>query len=280
MVWRLGNICVKAARGGWDEAGKPVDGNLHTREGDSHVRTEPSSVPRKTTSRGGERMSLIATYQLDTPVYDRLFEEVPDLRLEVEQVVACSPETLSVTVWAETDYWTRFESELERSAPVKASQYLRSENDRALYQIWVPVSETTYWDWTSLGGVLLSATATRQGATVRMEFPDHEALSTYREQCLEQSRGFSLNSLTDACSESAFNFQPLTSSQRELIATALKHGYFDIPRGISMVELAAECGVSDQAVSERLRRGLSNLLGDGRFDTLWASPSQNPLEEK
>ena len=198
MVWGLGNTCVKAARGGWDEAGKPVDGDLHTREGDSHVRTSPLSVPQKTTVRGDEEMSLIATYQLDTPVYDSLFEAVPDLRFEIEQVVACSPDTLSVTVWAETDHWTRFETHLERSETVKASQYLRSEDDRELYQVWLPASETSYWDWTALGGVLLSATATRQGATVRMEFPDHEALSAYRDWCLEQNRKFSLNSLTVA----------------------------------------------------------------------------------
>ncbi|WP_010611988.1 helix-turn-helix domain-containing protein [Halococcus hamelinensis] len=225
-------------------------------------------------------MSLIATYQLDTPVYDSLFEEVPDLRLEVEQAVACSPDSLSVTVWAETDRWTAFETELERSETVKGSQHLRSEDDQALYQIWVPVSETTYWDWTSLGSVLLSATITRHGATVRMEFPDHEALSTYRDWCLEQDIQFSLNSLSDASSGSPLNFQSLTSSQREVIALAVEHGYFEVPRGISMIELAAECGISDQAASERLRRGLSNLLGDGRFDTLWASSPESALEAK
>jgi predicted DNA binding protein len=225
-------------------------------------------------------MSLIATYQLDTPVYDRVFEAVPDLRLEVEQIVACDPDTLLVTIWAEADHWRRFEDELERSETVKASRYLRSEDDRVLYQIRVPASETSYWDWTSLGSVLLSATITRQGATVRMEFPDHEALSAYRDWCLEQNREFSLNSLTEAGSESTLTSRSLTSSQREIVALAIEHGYFDIPRGISMVELATECGVSDQAASERLRRGLSNLLGDGRFDTLWASPPENPIEAK
>ncbi|WP_010612731.1 helix-turn-helix domain-containing protein [Halococcus hamelinensis] len=223
-------------------------------------------------------MSLIATYRVDTPVYDSLFEEVPDLRLEIEQVVACSPDTLSVTVWAETDHWTAFETELERSDIMHGNRYLRSEDDRALYQIRVPVSATSYWDWTSLGSVLLGATITRHGATVRMEFPDHEALSTYRDWCLEHDRDFSLNSLTDARSESTLDSQSLTSSQREILSLAIEHGYFGIPRGISMVELAAECGVSDQAASERLRRGLSNLLGNGIFETLWAAPSEDALE--
>jgi predicted DNA binding protein len=264
--------------GGWDEVCKPVDGDLHIGEGDSYVRTEPSSVPRRPSTEGGGKMSLIATYQLDTPVFDPLFKRVSDLRLEVKQVVACSPDTLSVTVWAETDHWRAFETELERSDFMNGSRYLRSEDDRALYQIRVPVSETSYWDWASLGSVLLSATITRHGATVRMEFPNHEALSTYRDWCLEHGREFSLNSLTDARSESTLNSQSLTSSQREILSLAIEHEYFAIPRGISMIDLAAECGVSDQAASERLRRGLSNLLGDGIFETLWASPSEGTLD--
>lgn len=265
------------AVGGWDGVCNSVDGNLHTREG--FIRTNRFGISTEEAEYSGDgEMSLIATYQLDTPVYNPLFEAVPDLRLEVEQVVACSPDTLSVTVWAETDHWTRFESELSHSDTLKASQYLRSEDDRALHQIRVPVSETTYWDWTSLGGVLLSATATRQGATVRMEFPDRESLSTYRNWCLERDIQFSLDSLVDSTSESTLGSQPLTSSQREILASAIEYGYFNIPRGVSMIDLAAECGISDQAASERLRRGLSNLLGSGILDTVWALPSESSLE--
>ena len=225
-------------------------------------------------------MSLIATYQLDTPVCKSLFEQIPDLRVEIKQIATRDPHTLLVTFWAETDHWTEFETELEDSDTIKAVQHFRSENDRALYQVRLPVSKTTYWDWTSLGGILLDATVTREGVTVRMEFPDQKALSTYRDWCLIQKREFSLKSLTDARSEPTLSPRSLTPLQRELVASAIEHGYFEIPRRISMEELAAKHDISDQAASERLRRGLSNLLEDGMFDTLWASPSENALKAR
>ena len=216
-------------------------------------------------------MSLVATYQLDAAVNDSLFVRIPDLRLEIEQIVACSPDTLSVTLWAETE-WRRFETALERAETVSTHRLLRAEGNRVRCQLRMPVVGTTYWDWTSLGGVLLDATATRQGVTVRMEFPDREAVTTYRKRCLEVDRGFVLRSLTDIDSASELNSRSLSVSQREILASAIESGYFGVPRGISMVELAAKHDISDQAASERLRRGLSNLLGDGTFDTLWAPP--------
>ena len=225
-------------------------------------------------------MSITATYQLGSPAYNQLFEAVADLRFEIEQVVACSPDTLSVTCWVETSHPAVFETHLERWERGDATQSADWQDGRALYQLWIPIAETTYWDWTSLGGVLLDATVTPQNTTVRMEFPDHESLSEYRKRCLEQNIDFSLNSLTDARSDTELNPQLLTSAQRTLVASAIEHGYFEIPRGISMIELAAQHDISDQAASERLRRGISNLLGSGRFDTIWAPQTENTLQAR
>jgi hypothetical protein len=52
----------------------------------------------------------------------------------------------------------------------------------------------------------------------------------------------------------------LTPARRETLLTALEVGYFAVPRETTLVELAAELGISDQAVSERLRRAQAKLL--------------------
>lgn len=52
----------------------------------------------------------------------------------------------------------------------------------------------------------------------------------------------------------------LTPIQRETVEKALELGYFEIPRGISMEELAAELDITPNAVSERLRRAERKLL--------------------
>ncbi|MGQ5514936.1 helix-turn-helix domain-containing protein [Halococcus saccharolyticus] len=221
-------------------------------------------------------MSIIATYQLDHPEYLQIFERFPALELDVEQIVACSPETLSVTVWAETEDQAAFESELERTNAVESIEYRDHHADRTLYQIRTPVSKTTYWDWTGLGGVLLDCTATADGVTMRMRFPDREALTTYRKCCRDQGINFTLTGLTNGDPDISANEHPLTSAQHELLIVAIDRGYFSIPRETGLGELAATFEISDQAASERLRRGLSNLLKSGSVNAS-STPSSGEL---
>lgn len=41
---------------------------------------------------------------------------------------------------------------------------------------------------------------------------------------------------------------------------ASERGYFDVPRVVTVDELADDLGVSTTSVSERLRRGIDNLV--------------------
>jgi len=52
----------------------------------------------------------------------------------------------------------------------------------------------------------------------------------------------------------------LTSQQQEALRTAYELGYFDIPRGASLEEVASELEISASSVSERLRRAQTQLI--------------------
>ncbi|ERG89195.1 MAG: putative DNA binding protein [halophilic archaeon J07HX5] len=54
----------------------------------------------------------------------------------------------------------------------------------------------------------------------------------------------------------------LTDAQLEAMTAAVENGYYDIPRDISTAELGDQLGISDQAVTERLRRGISTLAAN------------------
>jgi hypothetical protein len=45
---------------------------------------------------------------------------------------------------------------------------------------------------------------------------------------------------------------------------AYEQGYFEVPRSVTVTELADHFGISDNAFSQRLRRGLSALV----FETM------------
>lgn len=52
----------------------------------------------------------------------------------------------------------------------------------------------------------------------------------------------------------------VTESQLELLATAYRHGYFDVPQDVTAKELAAAVGTSQSTLSERLRNAQYALL--------------------
>lgn len=52
----------------------------------------------------------------------------------------------------------------------------------------------------------------------------------------------------------------LTDRQHEALRVAYEMGYFDIPRTASLEEVAAELGVSQSSLSERLRRAQTHLI--------------------
>jgi predicted DNA binding protein len=54
----------------------------------------------------------------------------------------------------------------------------------------------------------------------------------------------------------------LTDEQYEALVEAYQRGYFEVPLGITLAELAEELGVSHQALSERVRRGTGALVDD------------------
>jgi predicted DNA binding protein len=52
----------------------------------------------------------------------------------------------------------------------------------------------------------------------------------------------------------------LTDGQREALRTAYEMGYFEIPRGASLKQVATELDISASAASERLRRAQTELI--------------------
>lgn len=59
---------------------------------------------------------------------------------------------------------------------------------------------------------------------------------------------------------SAFHESTFTDTHLDTIRRAYEAGYYNVPRDVSGVELAAEFGISDQTLSERFRRAHAKLV--------------------
>ncbi len=109
-------------------------------------------------------------------------------------------------------------------------------------------------------GTVLEATGDADQWSLLLQFPDENRFGRFRHSV---TRDHAASLAVDRVYAPADDESPatvLTPRQRETLVTAYEEGYFDVPRRITLVDLAENLGVSDQAVSERLRRGEAELV--------------------
>lgn len=109
-------------------------------------------------------------------------------------------------------------------------------------------------------GQIQNATGTPSTWKFEVRFPSHESLSAFSTDC--DTEGISLE-VTRVYNPSEVDVHPwygLTEPQFEALTLAAQMGYYGIPRGCTTKELADELGISDQAVTERLRRAIVALV--------------------
>ncbi|HKL30586.1 MAG TPA: helix-turn-helix domain-containing protein [Natrialbaceae archaeon] len=58
----------------------------------------------------------------------------------------------------------------------------------------------------------------------------------------------------------------LSDDQRELLRSAVRNGYFEVPRKVTLADLAAANDMSEREASEQIRSSLDVLLRDAVLD--------------
>src|SRR5699024_997882 len=100
----------------------------------------------------GQKTSCDIVYTIEPPSHRDLLSEVPQIQLTLEQMVACDPETVSLTFWAENSDPATIENIFRESELLHNVAVVDDTDDeKVLYQVQIPAAETTYWKWTQLG---------------------------------------------------------------------------------------------------------------------------------
>lgn len=109
-------------------------------------------------------------------------------------------------------------------------------------------------------GVLLEAWGTGGDWTLRMRFDDHTDVYEFYQLCADRGISLTLDELHGSSTAADDSSLGVTDAQREALLEALEAGYYAIPREVTLEELAGHLDISDTALSQRLRRGLTALL--------------------
>lgn len=203
-------------------------------------------------------MSTIAEFRI--PAADLVladsFDRLSDLSVQLESSISRTVPSL----WIAGAGAEAVTDALTADASVAAAELLIETPDRLLYDVEPSTATRTRFDR------LLEADATVLDATGRsgwwqleMRFPDRNALADTHDRLDEAGTAVEIVRVSQLGGGPTAHPR-LTPEQREALVAAFEHGYFEIPRRTSMEELAAELGISHQALSERLRRAYETLV--------------------
>ncbi|ELZ00794.1 helix-turn-helix domain-containing protein [Natrialba asiatica] len=185
-----------------------------------------------------------------------LFEAVPSLTCEMESVIASHGHGL----WLSGPSQEMIDDALATSSAIDEYSLINSDDDRWLYDIeFKPGTVNVFELVIEEGGTVLSASASNGTWLLSIRVLERDHVSSLYDRLTEDDVSPTIVRLFDLESES--NSQcGLTARQYETLVAAIDHGYFEIPREVSMQELSEELDISHQALSERLRRAYRALV--------------------
>jgi len=110
-------------------------------------------------------------------------------------------------------------------------------------------------------GSIVRLRGTSERWTLLAGFPDRQAMWSFSRDCREKAIGLSIRrTYVPGVTEAANPVEEMSDRQITALELAFESGYFEVPRRGTLTDITPELGVSEQAASQRIRRGLRTLL--------------------
>lgn len=213
-------------------------------------------------------MIVIAEIQLSPDEFElgRILNVKEATAIELETVVPSGTATVPL-FWAYEPIEDSFSETVGQHPTVSDLVEIQSFENQRLFRLdWDVSQDNLFQCLIAHDGQILSATGTSERWEFEVRFIDREQLSKYKECCSDANIAPEIIRIYNPMDPETEIWYELTEPQREAFALAVEEGYYDIPRSCKTEELADELDISDQAVTERLRRAI-NMFGQHAFRT-------------
>lgn len=207
-------------------------------------------------------MSVLIEAEIDAQDFEfgRVFSMLSSaVTIELESLVAL-PETTTQTVWVSNGEHESLEERIGPHSTVERVERIESLSERSLYTLeWSLEYDHLFRHFRDENVHLLAATGSTDAWDFRLRFRTHEALSVFQEYCETVQVGIDVHSVYNTPEQQLDGAFGITKPQQEALVLAVRNGYYDLPRGCNTSDLADRLEISDQAVTERLRRAIAML---------------------
>lgn len=211
-------------------------------------------------------MTVIAeiTVPADTFRLGRIFTDISDVEVTPECVVPLRDGVMPL-LWISGDDPAVIEQTLREHPQTDSVGQLTTTDSQALFEIdWGSDVDCLMETLRDTHAHVLEAAGTADSWDFRLRFASHEELSAFNVALTGNNTPVTLRHLY---THPRFDDQStLSDVQRETLLTAYHQGYFSVPRRTTLTELAETEGISDSALSQRIRRGMDGLIEQTLLD--------------
>lgn len=197
--------------------------------------------------------------QADFPL-SAVFEQLDNVTIELDRVVPTG-ESVIPYFWISADDTDKLTTDLSSDMGVNQVKVI----DRVERQMFVRIDwnldrESILTAIVNTDITLLSGIGTEDQWTFEIRASEQQDLSEFQAYCRDNDVPIELTELHAISSLKSDREYDLTSGQRNALVLAYSSGYFDSPRDATQDDLAEELGITRQAVSSRLQRGMRRLV--------------------
>jgi predicted DNA binding protein len=206
-------------------------------------------------------MSVIVEFSLSAADFElgRILGVDPETVIKLETLVPLGETTIPLFWVHHTDNETFVES-IQRHPAVRSTTAVDSFEDRTLFKLdWDASVDDLIRGIEDRDGYVLNAVGRAMNWEFEVRFRTHEALRAFSDDCNAAGIPLTIQRVYAPSGGREDPGEELTDAQLEALTLAIEKGYYSIPRGCSTKELGDELGISDQAVTERLRRAIVAL---------------------
>lgn len=209
-------------------------------------------------------MATIAEFTIpadDFPL-GHIFESFPNVTIEIEQVIPTNNAILPY-FWVRNEPVEHVQEKFEAQGAFKSYSLIDDLGDQGLFRAeWDSDVEGVLTGLIEAELTLLSASGTEDVWTFEFRAEDTDQITTFQQYCANHDITIELGHIHSVVAQTDEGQYGLTSEQQEAVLLAYKNGYYETPPETNLGELAEELGIARQSFSDRLRRGINNLIGE------------------
>lgn len=197
--------------------------------------------------------------QADVPL-SAVFEQFPAARIELDRVVPTAKAVIPY-FWIHTDDTEPLRTDLAGDIGIEELTIIDELEGQVFVRIeWNFDHESVLTAIVNTDVTLLSGIGDEEQWMFEVRAHNQQEISEFQSYCHERGIPIQLTQLHALASLKSDREYDLTDGQREALLLAYSRGHFDSPRDATQGDLADELGITRQAVSSRLQRGIRRLI--------------------